>query len=142
MFLSTTVTRANDIIGRTSLKEVYDAMSAAELRDRQEFAFEAGLRMRDRLFYQEMWERLDVEPRRMLGWMRANPVESRLWQSALFSKVVPNIKRLGLLDAGDGWLRRKYTEMGVIGFETFEDTATKFSRYDISGEIRLEGTEP
>jgi len=31
----------------------------------------------------------------------------------LFAKIVPNCKKLGLLDAGDGWLRQKFTELGV-----------------------------
>ena len=40
----------------------------------------------------------------------------------LFSKIVPNCKKLGLLDAGDGWLREKFTELGVIAFEDWVDT--------------------
>lgn len=82
-----------------------------------------------------MWERLGVSAREMLTWMRANPVENQIWQAALFSKIVPNLKKLGLLDAGDGWLRDRYVEMGVIAFEDFEDTATEFSRFDISSEL-------
>ena len=39
------------------------------------------------------------------------------FQILLFSKIVPNLKKLGLLDAADGWLREKFTEMGVIAFE-------------------------
>ena len=120
--------------GVLSLTEAYEGMSAREIRERQEFAFEAGLRMRDRLFYQDMWERLDVTAHEMLTWMRANPVENQIWQGALFSKIVPNLKKLGLLDAGDGWLRDRYSEMGVIAFEDLEDTATEFSRFDITRE--------
>ena len=121
--------------GVLSLKEVYAEMGAHELRERQEFAFEAGLRMRDRLFYQDMWDRLGVNSREMLTWMRAHPIETNLWQAALFAKIVPNLKKLGLLDAGDGWLRDRYTEMGVIAFEDMNDTATEFARFDISAEL-------
>jgi len=32
-------------------------------------------------------------------------------QQLLFSKIVPNCKKLGLLDAGDGWLRQKFVEL-------------------------------
>jgi hypothetical protein len=35
----------------------------------------------------------------------------------LFSKIVPNCKKLGLLDPGDGWLPKKFGELGVIQFE-------------------------
>ena len=44
--------------GVLSLQELYQGLSAAELRERQEFAFEAAVRMRDRLQLQEVWERL------------------------------------------------------------------------------------
>ena len=45
--------------GVLSLKEAYDEMSDAEIKDRQEFAFEAAVRMRDRFMQQEVWERID-----------------------------------------------------------------------------------
>ena len=44
------------------------------------------------------------------------------FQILLFSKIVPNLKKLGLLDAADGWLRQKFTEMGAIAFEHFTDS--------------------
>ncbi|MCC7078333.1 MAG: ferritin-like domain-containing protein [Acidimicrobiia bacterium] len=117
--------------GVISLKEVYDGMSTAELRERQEFAFEAGLRIRDRSFAQEMWGRLDVDPRHMLEWLVAGGSRDRMqYQNPLFMKVVPNLKKLGLLDADGGWLREKYTEMGVIQFEDLVDTSIDYEDYD------------
>ena len=35
---------------------------------------------------------------------------------------MPNLKKLGLLDAADGWLRTKFTEMGAIAFENLTDS--------------------
>ena len=35
----------------------------------------------------------------------------------LFSKIVPNCKKLGLLERNDKWLRHRFEEMGVIQFE-------------------------
>src|SRR4051794_38480926 len=49
--------------GVLSLKEVYDGMTDAEMKDRQEFAFEAGVRMRDRFLSQEVWDQFGVNPR-------------------------------------------------------------------------------
>src|SRR5271155_2995955 len=46
--------------GVLSLQEYYAGLSQAELRERKEFAFEAAVRMRDRLMLQEVWERLGV----------------------------------------------------------------------------------
>ena len=43
-----------------SLKEYYAELSDAEIRERQEFAFEAAVRMRDRFLQQEVWERMGV----------------------------------------------------------------------------------
>jgi hypothetical protein len=42
-------------------------------------------------------------------------------QHMLFAKIVPNCQKLGLLDGGDGWLRERFPEMGVIGFEDADD---------------------
>ncbi len=44
--------------GVLSLQEVYSQLTAAELRERQEFAYEAAVRMRDRFLAQEVWERV------------------------------------------------------------------------------------
>ncbi|HEY8081149.1 MAG TPA: ferritin-like domain-containing protein [Acidimicrobiales bacterium] len=107
--------------GVLSLKEVYDGLSAAEIRERQEFAFEAAVRMRDRMAGQEIWDRMGITPAEMLKIAEQDPQRND-FQSVLFSKIVPNCKKLGLLDAADGWLRQKFTEMGVIAFEDFEDT--------------------
>ncbi len=48
----------------------------------------------------------------------------------LFSKIVPNCKKLGLLDAGDGWLRRRFEEIGVIQFEDWVDTSSEYESLD------------
>ena len=46
--------------GVLSLKEYYAELTDAELKERQEFAFEAAVRMRDRFLQQEVWERMGV----------------------------------------------------------------------------------
>jgi hypothetical protein len=116
--------------GVLSLKECYDQMTAAELRERQEFAFEAALRMRDRFLQQEVWERLGVDVRTMIGLLIQLPPEENQFQKLLFSKIVPNCKKLGLLDAGDGWLRERFTEIGVIEFEDWADTGSEYVSLD------------
>jgi hypothetical protein len=64
---------------------------------------------------------MGITPAEMLKIAEQDPQRND-FQSVLFSKIVPNCKKLGLLDAADGWLRQKFTEMGVIAFEDFEDT--------------------
>ena len=93
-----------------------------ELRERQEFAFEAAVRMKDRMVMQEVWERMGVPPADVAKLIRAG-TEQADFQILLFSRIVPNLRKLGLLDAGDGWLRKKFTEMGAIAFEHLEDAS-------------------
>jgi hypothetical protein len=57
-----------------------------------------------------------------------------LFQQMLFSKIVPNCKKLGLIDAGDGWLREKFTELGVIAFENWEDTGSEYDAFALTDE--------
>jgi hypothetical protein len=116
--------------GVLSLQEYYAQLSAREIKERQEFAFEAAVRMRDRFMQQETWERLGVDVKAAVKAMQRSP-ERVVFQSMLFSKIVPNCKKLGLLDAGDGWLRARFTELGVIGFEDWDDTAEEVMRSEI-----------
>jgi hypothetical protein len=106
--------------GVLSLQELYSQLTAAELRERQEFAFEAAVRMRDRLLQQEVWERLGLDVAEAVSIVNQSE-ERRAFQQLLFTKIVPNCKKLGLLDAGDGWLRQRFGELGVIQFEDWPD---------------------
>jgi len=95
--------------------------------------------MRDRMQGQEIWDRVGVTPRDAAQVTMMDP-DRVLFQSALFSKIVPNCKKLGLLDAADGWLRTKFTEMGVIAFEDFEDTTLDLDA-NAEGSPVLRGVE-
>ncbi|MCY4163552.1 MAG: ferritin-like domain-containing protein [bacterium] len=115
--------------GVLSLQEFYCELTAAELRERQEFAFEAAVRMRDRFLSQEVWERMGVPVRPMVENFLALPADQKPFQNILFSKIVPNCKKLGLLDAGDGWLRRRFEEIQVIEFEHWADTGEEYENF-------------
>ena len=62
------------------------------------------------------------------------PEDDQIFNQLLFSKIVPNCRKLGLLDAGDGWLREKYTEIGVIELEHLEDTGEEYSEFSIEDD--------
>src|SRR5215510_14134972 len=119
--------------GVLSLKEVYAGMSGEELRERQEFAFEAAVRMRDRFLSQEVWDRMGVEPAKIIPYVLADPTRG-VFQQMLFSKIVPNCKKLVLLDAADGWLGARFTEIGVIQFEDWADTGEEYGAYGLDQE--------
>ena len=113
--------------GVLSLREAYADMTAAEIRERQEFCYEACLRMRDRYLALEVWEALGLPVAECTEIMLRSPAQ-REFRRALFSKVVPNLKKLGLLDSGDGWLRAKFGELGVLEYENLDDTSVEHER--------------
>ncbi len=121
--------------GVLTLKEYYQELTQAEIRERQEFAFEAAVRMRDRLLMQEVLHRMGVDVKSAVKFAMED--EGRqVFQQMLFSKIVPNCKKLGLLDAGDAWLRRRFEELGVIQFEDWADTSDEYESFAL-GESEL-----
>ena len=117
--------------GVLSLKEAYAQLSAAEIRERQEFCYEAAIRMRDRFLSQEVWEALDMPVKECCEIMLHNGVQIE-FRKLLFSKIVPNLKKLGLLDAGDGWLRQRFGELDVLQYEDLEDTGTEYEALQLA----------
>ena len=120
--------------GVLSLKEVYDGMSDVEIKDRQEFAYEASIRMRDRFLQQEVWHHMGVDTKAVMPLVVHDPGR-QLFQTLLFSKIVPNCKKLGLLDRNDKWLRHRFEEMGVIQFEDLEDTGAEYTSFELGQEV-------
>jgi len=118
--------------GVLSLKEYYEGLSDAEMLERQEFAFEAAVRMRDRFLQQEVWERMGVDVRRMVHLQLTHETNKNddPFQQLLFSKIVPNCKKLDLLDRNDGWLRKKFSEINVIQFEDWTNTGEEYEMLD------------
>ena len=125
--------------GVLSLQEYYQQLSGSEIRERQEFAFEAATRMRDRFLQQEVWDRMGIDVKEAVKLVMQAP-DRQMFQALLFSKIVPNCKKLGLLDAGDGWLRNKFGELGVIQFEDWTDTGEEYSLLDEVAKDRQAAT--
>jgi len=117
--------------GVLSLQEYYANLSDAEILERQQFAFEAAVRMRDRFLQQEVWERMDVPVKEAIELVMRTPTR-QLFQMMLFSKIVPNCKKLGLLDRNDKWLRRRFEEIGVIQFEDWADTGSEYESFALT----------
>jgi hypothetical protein len=78
-----------------------------------------------------MWSRMGVDPDAVYRTMdEVNPPAQQMFQRLLFSKIVPNCKKLGLIDAAGGWLRERFTEIGVIEFEDLADTGEEYAALD------------
>jgi hypothetical protein len=129
--------------GVLSLQEFYSQLSAAEIRERQEFAYAAAVQLRNRFFAQDVWERMGVDPKAVVRFLQDHPDPmEEMFQTMLFSKIVPNVKKLGLLDAGDGWLRERFGELGIMQFENLTDTSSEYESLDAVAEAAAEATAP
>jgi hypothetical protein len=108
--------------GVLSLEHLYTKeLSAAELRQREEFVIEATVLMRDRLLMEEVWPQLGLDPKIWLPWSLSTPFMVGFRQ-ILFSKIVPNLKRLGLLTPN---VRAKFADLGILEFESLPDSTTE-----------------
>lgn len=105
--------------GVLSLKGVYPDMSASELRDREDFIIDASRLMRDRFLGQEVWEHMGMPVQECLELSLASE-SMKMFRGLLFSKIVPNVKRLGLLTPR---VRRGFEELDVIQFESWDASA-------------------
>lgn len=118
--------------GVLSLRELYQDFSSAEIRERQEFAYEAAVRLQRRFMFTDVWDRLGADSKAVTEFMDTHETPAQdTFQHMLFAKIVPNTKKLGLLDAGDGWLREKFTELGIIQFENWVDTESEYETFDV-----------
>jgi hypothetical protein len=88
--------------------------------------------MRDRLVGREVWDRMGVDPKEALRVLNpfGDDKNQDPFQMLLFSKIVPNLSKLGLLDANRGWLRGKFDNLGVTQFETWTDTTIEYEMLD------------
>ncbi len=105
--------------GVLSLRDWYREMSDSELAVREEFATEACWLMRDRLFPKVVWEEFGLPVDEMLEISDKSEM-LRQFRTMLFSKIVPNVKRLGLLNDR---LRAQFGKLGILGFEDYEPSA-------------------
>ena len=105
--------------GVLSLADFFTQLSPSERRDREEFLTEGCRLMRDRLLMEDVWEEM--------GWpvdeVRQIVLESpqmKEFRKMLFAKVVPNVKRLGLLTP---FVRERFAELDILQFENEEPSA-------------------
>jgi hypothetical protein len=104
--------------GVISLEEVAQQYTAAELREREDFIMEATHLMRERLLMQPVFERLGWEVPVWVEWAQTTPF-MKGFRQMLFSKIVPNLKRLGLLTPR---VREMYAGLDLLRFENMKDS--------------------
>jgi len=98
--------------GRLALRDYYPELTQAERDEREEFAVEACYAMRDRFQAEEVWSALGLPVAECAAYMKDSDFMRR-YRSALFARIVPAMKDIGLW--GDK-IRRAYADMGILGF--------------------------
>jgi len=105
--------------GVIALNEFYTHMNEAERRERQEFVYEACVLMRGRLVSGDAYERMGLD-RKLVGETLLNSEDNWKFLGMLFSQIVPNMQRIGLLD---GWLEERFAEWNVLQFKNYDADA-------------------
>ena len=131
MFGNPVIARITDLVRRDearhvafgvlSLQGLYDDMDPVDLAEREEFVLEACALMRDRFMPQQVWENfgLDVEAATK-SFLTSSDMAA--FRSLMFSKVVPNLRKLGLLTPR---VRKGFEQMGILRYERYVDSATE-----------------
>lgn len=114
--------------GVITLKEVYAQMTDAEIMERQEFAYEASVKVGERVLQQEVYEKMGVKTKDIAPFLLNDPAQAWI-RKMLAAKIVPNVSKLGLLDRNGAWLRRKFEEAGTIEFENLGESDEEFSAW-------------
>jgi len=100
--------------GVLSLREHCENLSETERREREEFVYEACVLMRDRISNREVWERMGLDPEACIAASDQSPI-AKQFRYRLFSKIVPNVKSLGLLSDRQ---RERFQALGILQYET------------------------
>jgi hypothetical protein len=103
--------------GVLSLRNYYGDMKESERLEREDFIYEAAVLMRNRFLYQEVWQKmgLPVEECKQIALQSA---PQQLFRQMLFSKIVPAVKKMGLLSDRQ---RKRFEDLGILQFESWAD---------------------
>jgi len=105
--------------GVLALQDLYADLSARDRREREEFLFEGCRLMRDRLLMEDVWEEMGWPTEEVRRIVLDSP-QMKEFRKMLFSKIVPNVKRLGLLTP---YVRERFAELDILKFEHEEPSA-------------------
>ncbi len=102
--------------GVLSLRDAYRDMSPADVREREDFVYEAARLMRDRFLFQEVWAKMGLPVDECVRIAFENEGQKQFRQ-LLFSRIVPAVKRIGLLSQRQ---RERFHELGILQYESWE----------------------
>ena len=105
--------------GVNYLEEFVSTLSEEERKERIDFAYEACVIMRDRFGSTNVLKHYgwDVDEAMKIS---NHSEAAHLFNNLLFSKIMPNLKKIGLLDEE---VSEKYEQMGILQFKDLEDAS-------------------
>jgi hypothetical protein len=105
--------------GVLSLKKVYEQeLTSAELKYREDFICEATHLLYERLLPTQVLDRLGYKRDVWLPWITSSPFH-RGMRAMMFSKIVPNLRRLGLLTPR---VRKTFGQLDLLKYENAPDS--------------------
>ena len=105
--------------GVVSLRDYYTDMPENERRDREDFVIYASELMRNRLVGAEIAGIYGWPEEEVRNVVLNSPI-GKQFRTLIFQRVVPNLKKLGLLTPR---VREAFTELDIIQFEDFDTDA-------------------
>lgn len=105
--------------GVLSLRDHYQDMPANELKDREDFIIYACELMRDRLVGDQLADAMGWNRKEVQAVVLQSP-PAQMFRKMLFMRIVPNLKKLGLLTPR---VREAFDRLGILQFEDFDSEA-------------------
>jgi hypothetical protein len=120
--------------GVLSLREYCNDLPEKERREREDFVYEACVLMRDRITNREVWEAMGMDPDECIAYADQSEI-AQSFRYRLFSKIVPNVKSLGLLSDRQ---RERFQQLGIL---EYEGNTTSDVDHDMEIERRVRAGE-
>ena len=98
--------------GVNYLEEFVQTLTEEERNDRAQFALEACTVSRNRLRAYDVWEKYGMDIEQTEAYQKEHIFQTQ-FQDVLFSRIMPNLKRIGLLTDE---LIPEYEKLGVMGY--------------------------
>ena len=105
--------------GINYLEEFVDTLTEQEKEDRAQFAYEACWLSRERLVSMEVFEHFGMDAEEARQFQLSSDI-TQLFQKLLFSRVMPNLRRIGLLRDS---VKEKFEDLGILEYASAQSDA-------------------
>ncbi|MBW3561871.1 MAG: ferritin-like domain-containing protein [Actinobacteria bacterium] len=102
--------------GSLALQDAYAELTEKERQEREEFVVEASYLLKDRFLAEEVWETLGFDVDECVEYVDNAQLMGE-FRKALFSRVVPTVKRIGLWGPN---VQKAFLDMGVLHFQDLD----------------------